>query len=165
MAPKKPIGFVQQTTILIGPLPDVTSLETKHFFKKNHFGDFVSASSFASAVKTGLTSPRVVGTSHYWNMTLSVSYFTYQLFIDCDVNRANYILKIFIICWNWGTWFLMVLMAFICVLRGKPFVPGAVVTLLWLSAFESLCFALFRSSSMKINFIFDSDIFLSHSER
>jgi len=58
-------------------------------------GDFVSAGSFAStAVKIGFTSSRVVGASHYWNMMLSNSYFTYQLFIDCDINRTKYILKI-----------------------------------------------------------------------
>lgn len=80
--PKKPISFIQQTAMMIGPLSDATALETKHFFLKNHFEDFVTSSSFASSAdKTGFTSSRDVATVP-WNKPFlehdSISYFTYQ---------------------------------------------------------------------------------------
>lgn len=36
--------------------------------------------------------------------------------------------------------------------------PSAGATFVWLSAFEICCFALLRSSSMKIKFVFEFDI-------
>jgi hypothetical protein len=36
--PKTPIGFIQQSAMMIGPLSDETALEAKNFLMNNHWG-------------------------------------------------------------------------------------------------------------------------------